>query len=51
MVDFNKLPQRSFEVIPAGTVATLHLKVRPRRCRRGRLAAPFEGRQQRSARL
>jgi hypothetical protein len=30
MVDFNDAsPQRSFEVIPAGTVAELHLKVRP----------------------
>lgn len=31
MVDLNNaFPQRSFEVIPAGTVAELHLKVRPR---------------------
>lgn len=30
MVDFNDAsPQRSFEVIPAGAVAELHLKVRP----------------------
>jgi hypothetical protein len=30
MADFNTAgPQRSFDVIPAGTIATLHLTVRP----------------------
>ena len=51
-MDFNDAdPQRVFDVIPAGTIADAAADGAARQCRRGWSAAPFQGRQQRSARL
>ena len=42
MPDFNQAaPQRDFDVIPAGTIATLQFENKARRRRGGRLVAPL----------